>query len=75
MMRGISLVAICFSLALTLPTASLHAMPISGAAKGLVTSAAAASAIQRVHGCHAVCRRGPAGWHRHGPRCGRIRCW
>jgi hypothetical protein len=72
MMRGISLFAICFSLALILTMGTVGAMPL-GAPKGLANGTAT-DAIQRVHGCHAVCRRGPAGWHRHGPRCGRIPC-
>jgi hypothetical protein len=74
MMRGISLFAICSSFALILTIGSLDATPLSGAAKGLANGTAATDAIQRVHGCHAVCRAGPGGWHRHGPRCGRIPC-
>ena len=75
MMHGSSLFAICFSLALILSMGSLDAMPLSSAAKGLANGHAVTDANQRVHGCHRFCRRGPAGWHRHGPRCGRIRCW
>jgi hypothetical protein len=70
MIRGISLFAICSSLALILTMGSLDATPLSGAAKGPANSATATDAIQRVHGCHAFFRAGPAGWHRHGPRCG-----
>jgi len=34
------------------------------------------SLVQKVHGCHRVCRRGPRGvWHRHvGPYCTWRRC-
>jgi len=73
MMRAVSVFAACFSLALILGMGSLAATPLTGNAKGLGNTASPA-AIQKVHGCHAVCRRGPAGWHRHGPRCGRIPC-
>jgi hypothetical protein len=73
-MRAISLFAFCFSIALILATAPLGAAPLSGSAKGLTQGAALMDAIQTVHGCHHVCARGRAGWHRHGPRCGRIPC-
>jgi hypothetical protein len=73
MLRGLSLWTICFSLALIWTIGSPGATPLAGAAKP-VANATAATATQKVHGCHAVCRRGPAGWHRHGPRCGRWRC-
>jgi hypothetical protein len=74
MIRTIALCASCFSLALVLTVGSLSATPLAGTAKGLSGSAAAVAAVQKVHGCHAVCRRGGYGWHRHGPRCGRIPC-
>jgi hypothetical protein len=73
LIRTISLFASCFSLALMLAMGSPGATPLTGAAKGLANSGAA-TVIQKVHGCHAFCRRGGAGWHRHGPRCGRIPC-
>jgi hypothetical protein len=73
MMRGISLLALCFSLAFIPTIGSVGATPLSGTTK-YTANAAAADAAQRVHGCHRFCRRGPAGWHRHGPRCGRWRC-
>ena len=72
MIRAVSLFAICLGLTLVLATRSLEAMPL-GAAKG-VGNAAPADLIQKAHGCHHFCARGPAGWHRHGPRCGRWRC-
>jgi hypothetical protein len=71
MTRGISLFAICLGLALIPTMGSLNAMPL-GAAR-VLADAAPANVIQ-VHGCHRVCRRGPAGWHRHGRFCGRWRC-
>src|SRR5262245_51650474 len=74
MMRGISLFAICFSFALILTMGWLNATPLSGAAKALTNGATATDAIQRIHGCHRACAHGPAGWHRHGPACGRIPC-
>lgn len=30
--------------------------------------------IQKVHGCHRSCERGPRGWHRHGLACRPIAC-
>jgi hypothetical protein len=74
MMRGISLLVVCFTFAFMATIGSLGATPLSTAAKDMANAAAATDATQRVHGCHAFCRRGPAGWHRHGPRCGRWRC-
>jgi hypothetical protein len=74
MIRAISIFATCFSLVLVLATGSLSATPLTATAKGLANGAAAVDAVQKVHGCHAVCRRGGYGWHRHGPRCGRIPC-
>jgi len=74
MTRTIALFAFCFGLGLIVAIGSLGATPLPGAAKGLAKDAATANAIQWVHGCHHFCARGPAGWHRHGPRCGRFRC-
>jgi hypothetical protein len=35
----------------------------------------AGSLVEKVHGCHRLCRLGPAGWHYHaGLRCVRIPC-
>jgi hypothetical protein len=59
MIRAISIFATCFSLALILAVGSLSATPLAGTAKGLSSGGAAADAIQKVHGCHAFCRRGP----------------
>jgi len=72
MSRTISLFAICFGLAMVLATRTLDAMPL-GAGKNL-GNALPASAILKAHGCHHFCARGPAGWHRHGPHCGRWAC-
>lgn len=74
MTRALSVFAVCFSLAVIFAMGSLNATPLTGSAKGLASGATVADIIQRVHGCHRACARGPAGWHRHGPRCGRIPC-
>ncbi len=72
MSRGISLLAICLGLAVILGTGTLGAMPL-GATKG-VDNTALTNMILKAHGCHHFCARGPAGWHRHGPHCGRWPC-
>jgi len=72
MSRGIWLFATCVGLAVILMTGTLDAMPL-GATKDL-GKAVPANVILNVHGCHHFCARGPAGWHRHGPHCGRWAC-
>jgi hypothetical protein len=49
------------------------ALPPGGALGG--QPAGAGSLVEKVHGCHRVCRLGPAGWHYHvGPACLRVAC-
>ena len=75
MNRRISLLTVCFGLMLTgFLMNKVSATPLSYSAGALATAAAVTDTVQRVHGCHHYCRRGPAGWHRHGPRCGRWAC-
>jgi hypothetical protein len=74
MNRLSSLFMICCSLTLMLLMGSVNAMPLTSAAKDLRNATMSTDAIQKVHGCHHYCARGPAGWHRHGPLCGRWRC-
>ncbi len=74
MARGISLFAICLGGAMNLILASgtLDAMPL-GVAKGFA-DAVSSRVILKVHGCHNLCQRDRAGWHRHGPNCRRAVC-
>ena len=72
MIRAISLFAVCFGVAAFLSLATVGATPLTNGAEGV--GAAAPEPIVKVHGCHHFCARGPRGWHRHGPRCGRYPC-
>lgn len=72
MTRAVSVFVICLGLTLILTMGNLDAMPLS-AGKGLA-HVASADVFHKVHGCHHYCARGGAGWHRHGPRCGRHAC-
>lgn len=64
------LAATAFAVGTALSVAGASAAPAVGAMK----AAAPDSNIERVHGIHTTCERGPAGWHR-SPRKGvRITC-
>jgi hypothetical protein len=60
-------------LALGLSASGALALPPGGALNN--EPAGAGSLVEKVHGCHRVCRLGPAGWHFHaGPACVRVAC-
>jgi hypothetical protein len=59
---------------LALGVGSALAAP-AGSLKGIGGSATE-SLVEKTHGCHRSCERGPAGWHRHvGPYCARVACY
>ncbi len=61
------------ALALGLSAGAAFAVPSGGMLAR--KSEAAPSLVEKVHGCHRICRLGPAGWHYHaGPLCVRVPC-
>ncbi len=52
--------------------ATAQAAPMVGS--GLKDIIASEAIVDKTHGVHRYCGRGPAGWHRHGRFGGRIAC-
>ena len=61
-------------LAAGLTASAAYALPAGGALPSQ-KPADAGTIVDKGHGCHRTCQRGPAGWHYHvGPRCVRVAC-
>lgn len=60
------------ALAMTFGASAANAIPL---AKPVDTAAAGvATEVEKIHGWHSYCARGPARWHRHVPGAGNVPC-
>jgi hypothetical protein len=60
------------ALAMTFGASATGAVPLARPAE--LPQAAPALEIEKVHGWHSYCARGPARWHRHVPGAGNVPC-
>jgi hypothetical protein len=65
--------AVAATLVTTLGASAANAVPLMRPAEA-PTSAGSAVEIEKVHGWHSYCARGPARWHRHVPGAGNVPC-